>query len=135
MDIRDGEKFLAGRWAWDALGYSSAFPGAISFSDIDAVVERKGRFLFLEMKEYRDNREPGSVPTGQRILLERLAKLEECEVYLIEGRAATGEPMYVKDMKRGTVADLRAGTYTTQDRKDFLHKLFQIWNRSIDELV
>lgn len=130
MDIRDPEKFIAGRWAWDALGYSDDFPGAISFSDIDAVVERNGKFLFLEMKEYVEGRAPGDIPTGQRILLERLAKIEQMEVYLIVGTAATGEAFWVKDMKRGTIADMRKG-YSDMERREYLHRLFQLWNERI----
>ena len=43
--------------------FCECFPGSISFSDLDGVVEINGRFLMLEWKE-----EPKDIPTGQRIM-------------------------------------------------------------------
>jgi len=43
--------------------FCDCFPGRISLSDIDGVVEINGRFLLLEWKE-----DPKEIPTGQRIM-------------------------------------------------------------------
>lgn len=50
---------------------SSALPGAVAFSDVDAIVERRGWFLILEFKQAPAK----ALPTGQRILLEALSRL------------------------------------------------------------
>lgn len=70
------------RWDCNANGYynktlrprieefASCFPGKISMSDVDGVVEIGGRFLFLEWKS-----KGGTVQGGQRIMFERLTSL------------------------------------------------------------
>lgn len=50
--------------------FADCFPGRISMSDVDGVVEIGGRFLFLEWKAAG-----GSVQTGQRIMFEQLTGL------------------------------------------------------------
>lgn len=69
------------RWDCDAKGcfrklcpklgfFDDCFPGRIGMSDIDGVVEVRGRFLFLEWKSTG-----GVVTTGQRIMFEQITSL------------------------------------------------------------
>ena len=72
------------RWRWDCEKsgcfavrgkarleqWDDCFPGKIGMSDVDGVVEINGRVLFCEWKPGFDD-----LPTGQRILLERLTGL------------------------------------------------------------
>lgn len=53
--------------------FSDVLPGAISFSDLDAVVEIRGNFLLLEFK----SGDVRPIPTGQRLLIERLTQLNQ----------------------------------------------------------
>lgn len=64
-DIKDWASVKANWWEWGWL--SDVFPRGISPTDIDALVEINGKFLFIETKA------PGkTVETGQRLALERL---------------------------------------------------------------
>jgi hypothetical protein len=45
--------------------FCEAFPGKISLSDLDGIVEINGRFLCMEWKE-----EPKALPVGQRIMFD-----------------------------------------------------------------
>lgn len=69
----------ADRWP---LGiFDDALGGKASMTDIDGIVERKGRFLALEFKR------PGAnLPSGQQIFLARLACLPEFTVFIVWGR-------------------------------------------------
>jgi hypothetical protein len=100
------------RQAWitrfDFLG--GALPGGVEPSDIDQVLERRGHFLFLECK-----RPFQSVPTGQRILFDRLLELgsERHDVRLLH---VVGNPpdaierfgWWGGELKPGTVGEVRA---------------------------
>lgn len=55
-------------------------PRGVRPSDIDQVLENDGAFLFIEFK-----RPDQTIPTGQRILMKRLATLPNCEVLLVRG--------------------------------------------------
>ena len=52
--------------------YDHCFPGAIGLSDVDGAVELNGYFLLLEWKA-----SAAPVPTGQRIMFERLTAPDE----------------------------------------------------------
>jgi hypothetical protein len=69
-----------GLFDWDYL--KPAFePTKIEPMDIDAVVERHGRFLVFETKE------PGSeIPKGQKITLRALHNLGYFTIFYIEGK-------------------------------------------------
>ena len=68
----------------------------IAVSDVDGlfVVERYGKFLFLETKT---SDEP--VPVGQAILLRALSRLRGCTVILLRG--ARGDPETIQPIIRG----------------------------------
>ncbi len=56
-------------------------PRGVEPSDIDQVIENDGSFLFIEFKR------PGqTMPTGQRILFNRLSRLPDCEVLIVIGQ-------------------------------------------------
>ncbi len=55
-----------------------ALPRKLTMSDIDAVAEVNGSFLFLEWKSYK-----GELPVGQRILAERITALSPKVTYVI----------------------------------------------------
>ncbi len=95
---------------------SGLLPRGVAPSDIDQVLENDGSFLFIEFKR------PGQVmPTGQRILFNRLARLPDCEVLLVTGNppfeimafAMLGEPQ-----QPGDAADLRAFVRQWWDSKE-----------------
>ncbi len=77
--IRDRQ--AVGEDAIDFTVFSDALPGSLGFSNIDGVIERKGYFLFLEKK-----RAGAKVPTGQRILLEKLSLQPKTTVLVFWGK-------------------------------------------------
>lgn len=65
MTIRDRDKFMETLWDWKFL--ESSLGGRIRPSDLDGIVERKGKVLLLEAKS------PGvTIPTGQQIMFDHL---------------------------------------------------------------
>ncbi len=70
---------------WGML--DDCFPGRISVSDIDGVVEIGGRFLFLEWKRPRV-----ALTTGQRIMFQNMVKTGVITVFLINGDPETSTP-------------------------------------------
>ena len=68
-DIRNWDRALATRcnWSWLSLAWGGT---RISPSDIDFVVERRGHFLFIELKPSK-----GAITRGQDILLSQLSNL------------------------------------------------------------
>jgi hypothetical protein len=78
MSINNPERFLAGFWDWGFL--DKCFGGKIKVSDLDGIVERRGHFLVLETKK-----KGVSIPSGQRIMFERMAKTGLITVIVIWG--------------------------------------------------
>lgn len=133
-DIRDLEKFAQGRWEWDRYGYSRAFAGGISPTDVDAMVERNGHFLFVEQKQYTpDNVGPYYLPKGQRIALERLAKLPQFMVLYVAGDAVDCSPWWVKNLTTDRVYDWREMP-DPDVRRGLLIELFSAWWTLADTL-
>lgn len=64
--------------------FYSALPGRISFTDIDAITEYCGNALMLEWKKL-----PGELPTGQRILFQRITKGRSISAICVAGDAET----------------------------------------------
>lgn len=99
-DIRNPARFLAGRWAWTAGGYERNL-GPCGFGDIDAMLERDGRVLFIECKD-------GDVwngwtypPTGQARALRALAGLDDgahTTVWILYGIAAVNDPQLLVEL-------------------------------------
>lgn len=83
-NIRNREHFEASWWDWSV--YNECFyPTKIRITDVDGLVERRGNFLLIETKM------PGaSVPTGQSILFDQIAKSSKWNVIVIWGD--TGAP-------------------------------------------
>lgn len=107
-DIRDPQAFMKGRWAYDRLGYTQRFPRAISFTDIDAMVEINNHHLFIEHKEYHPKQgNPTPLPTGQRIALERLAAKEGITILHVAGLAETGRAYWIQNLATRQTIDLR----------------------------
>jgi hypothetical protein len=65
--------------------FAECLPGKIAFSDVDAIVEVNSNFLLQEWKEYPD------IPTGQKIMYERLTAGGKFAVFLVHGSAETME--------------------------------------------
>lgn len=93
-DIRD-PSLVGVLWNWKPV--SDLLPGKAGVSDIDGVIERRGRFLFIESKH------PGErLSTGQFIMLRNLAVLDEEKVRVViaYGDRTTGIIEYYKRVTR-----------------------------------
>lgn len=62
--------------------FFESLPGRISFTDIDGITEVAGNALMIEWKS-----KPGSLPTGQRIMFERITKGQMISVICVAGDA------------------------------------------------
>lgn len=76
--------------------FSDCFPGRISFGDGDGEVEINGKGLFLEWKSMSPN-----LPTGQRIMFERLTQTGLLTWIVILGNPETMEVRQVCSFDRG----------------------------------
>lgn len=81
-DMRSWEAFEKSLRNYEWL--KDAVPGAM---DLDFLIERRGRFLVLEMKPWIKG---VNVGFGQHLALEALAKVESFDVYLIGEVERTG---------------------------------------------
>jgi hypothetical protein len=87
------------------------FPGAISFSDVDGIVEIGGNALLLEWKPA-----PSVLSSGQRIMYQRLTVGRRFSVMIAAGDASTMEATHRagfvdgrwRDWKPATLADVKA---------------------------
>lgn len=86
--INNPEKFLAGFWNWSFL--DECFEGKIKMSDLDGIVERRGHFFVLETKQ-----NGVTVPAGQRIMFENMAKTGLITVVILWGKQNETEQMQV----------------------------------------
>lgn len=66
--------------------FAGCFPGNIAMSDVDGITEANGQFLLLEWK---DSRVGTSLPTGQRIMFERMTTNPQWTVAVVCGNAET----------------------------------------------
>ncbi|MFZ1415661.1 MAG: hypothetical protein WAS73_13945 [Defluviicoccus sp.] len=64
--------------------FADCFPGRISFGDVDGIVEIGGNALLLEWKS-----EPRDLPSGQRLLYQRLTWSGPVAVMIVIGDAET----------------------------------------------
>ena len=64
--------------------FADCFPGRINFGDVDGIVEIGGNALLMEWKS-----EPRELPTGQRLLYERLSRGGKISVIVVVGDAET----------------------------------------------
>ena len=72
------EEYAKKLWDWTPL--NNCFERKIRLTDIDGLVEANNHFLLLEGKTTNID-----LPRGQKIALERLAKLPEFTVIVFEG--------------------------------------------------
>ena len=71
-------------WNWKPI--ADALPGKMGVSDLDGIIERKGRFLVFECKKPEE-----PMPVGQQILLRALNREPHFTVLWIIGDPHTGE--------------------------------------------
>lgn len=87
--------------------FAEALPRRIGMSDIDAMTEVGGSFLFLEFK----GRGVQEVPTGQRIAFERLTLISpKITVVVVSGDPQTMEIQAVKVIHAGRQGDWQGCT-------------------------
>ena len=70
--------------------FKDCLPGKISFTDVDALVERNGNLLFMEWKDHQE------LSKGQRILFQRMTLFCPAVVLVVEGDA---ESMLVSSIR------------------------------------
>jgi len=92
MTINNVEKFMSTIWDWGIL--DGCFGDTkIKPTDIDGVIERNGKFLFIETKS------PGaSVPVGQEIMFLHLVEMD-ASVLVIWGEKDTPQEMYFRSQR------------------------------------
>jgi hypothetical protein len=91
--------------------FFDCFPGGISFSDVDGIIELSGNALLLEWKP-----SPSILSTGQRILYQRITVGRRFSVMIVAGDAeimeATHRAGFVdgkwRDWKEATIDDVKA---------------------------
>ena len=64
--------------------FADVWPGRISIGDVDGIVEIQGKGLLLEWKSHN-----GQIPTGQRIMYQRLTTGMLLTVFCVYGDAET----------------------------------------------
>jgi hypothetical protein len=64
--------------------FAECLPGKLAFSDIDGITEVNSKFLIIEWKSYE-----GDIPTGQRIMFERMTASGQFTVFVVNGDAET----------------------------------------------
>jgi len=72
------EEYAKRLWDWTPL--NNCFKRGIRFTDVDGIVEANRHFLLLEGKSKN-----AYLPKGQRMALERLAKLAEFTIIVFRG--------------------------------------------------
>lgn len=97
MTIQDPVKFCAGLWDWAILdgcfGETKIKP-----TDIDGLVERHGKFLWIETKA------PGAhIPEGQYRTFQAALKTQAFTVFVVWGE--TNKPEEVQVMTRHAIHD------------------------------
>ena len=78
--------------------FAGCFPGRIGMSDVDAICEINSRFLMLEWKSV-----VGELPTGQRILFQRLTTAAPLDVIVVAGDAETMEVDAIQIIRNGRI--------------------------------
>lgn len=85
--------------------FSPCFPGAISFGDVDGMVEINSHALFLEWKTY-----PEPLSRGQSMAYENLSRRNSIQVVLVAGNAETMEVSHVGWYAKGKFYDWKEAT-------------------------
>ena len=95
--------------------FADCFPNKINFSDVDGIVEMKGKVLMLEWKSKK-----GTLPLGQQIMYTRISITGDTTVLCIVGSAETMECTHYGFFWKGKWNKYR--TATLLDIKDFIKR-------------
>lgn len=74
----------------------SSFSNKIRVGDIDGIVEANGHLLILEWKGFI-----GEVPTGQRIMFEKITAINNIIVFVVSGDPVETVPSHIKVYSNG----------------------------------
>lgn len=99
MSIRNIDSFVKNLWDWKILDGCFG-KSRISPTDIDGLVERRGKFLMLEGKSLGKD-----VPTGQQIMFNNLVKTGVFTIIIVWGDPNAPETIQVWG-KEKVVADI-----------------------------
>lgn len=101
MSIRNMDSYMRNLWDWGMLrGCFGSSKAAVS--DIDGIIERRGRFLVIEAKS-----EGKAVPMGQSIMFSALAKIDQFTVVVVWGKP--GHVVKMQEWPAAAVAADNAG--------------------------
>ncbi len=117
MTIQYPDTYLANLWDWACL--AGTMPGKMTASDIDGIIERRGKFLVIETKS------PGvPVPTGQRILLDALADNGAFTVIVVHGQPGKPEQLTVTTSVNGERVMREYNPATLETLRDIVKRWF-----------
>lgn len=127
-NIRNPRDFLDSYWDWTP--YNSCFNGTnIRISDIDGIVERKGKFLLLETKKVNMSYE--DIPTGQMIMFRELVKTGLFIIYIIFGKVNQPERLVVLSLdEKGEIKRKDLELNLLYDLKHHISYWFNYANRT-----
>ena len=112
---------------WDVFNNECFIPTNIKMSDIDGVVERKGHFLFFEVKQNTK-----TIQVGQRILFENLTRdAPHISVILLYAQNVS-ENMDIQEyavFKEGKMSQNWTPTSTEE-----MQKFVRSWFQRVDQL-
>ena len=95
--------------------FADCLPGKMAFTDVDAVTEISGNFLYLEWKDHQE------LSVGQRVLFERLTALCPATVMIVEGDAEQMTVSSLCAVRAGIIGDRVAADL------DDLRRCIQVW--------
>ncbi len=97
--------------------FAGCFPGKVSFSDVDGIVELGGYFLLLEWKS-----QGGSVQGGQRIMYQNMTALSpKFTVIVVNGHPREMTVQSVQVFRRGQASPIESCTF------EQLHERIEAW--------
>lgn len=76
----------------------SSFSNKIRVGDIDGIVEANGHLLILEWKGF-----VGDIPAGQRIMFEKITKINKIIVFVVSGDPIETIPIHIKIYSGGAL--------------------------------
>jgi len=121
-----------GQFDWDML--LPIFQGTkLSFSDIDSILEKNGKFIIFETKKIKN-----SIPRGQSILLNRLhSKGDITLVYIFfDAEDKNNDNIMMVQVKHENETEFTSHLFigeTKNDGKQFLYDLVSSWyNKAIN---
>ncbi|MBZ9973490.1 hypothetical protein LB521_27845 [Mesorhizobium sp. BR-1-1-8] len=92
--------------------FDECLPGGCEYTDIDAMVEKAGFFLFTEFKVAVNKKHDHMAPGGQREAMEKLTKLSpKITVWLVEGNSPQRQCTRLRECKNGVWTEWQAITW------------------------